>query len=198
MGTLNPGLAVKTETNEFLVPAHVCELVAEMSGLQLAQDRLQSQEWLKINQLERQLAEYPQITFPLRHLFTPVPGYDELHLYTREIFMPAGSLLTSRIHLFEHPFLISAGVVSVWSNEHGWQLLCAPYRGVTLPATRRVLYIHQDTTWTTFHVTKHTDPDKVVDEVTYDHMSIGHLDDVAPEQLAVIKAAAKTNQGLIL
>lgn len=179
-----------------IVPWAIRQTVEAMSAPELIEQRQDSKEWQEINAVERRMAELPQLACPLRHLFTPVPGHDDLHLYTREIVMPAGSIITSRIHLFEHPFIISQGVVSVWSNECGWETFRAPYRGVTKPATRRVLYIHEETTWTTFHITKQTDPDKIQDEVTHDHMKLGHLANLDPEKLAVVQANAKT-KGLL-
>lgn len=81
----------------------------------------------------------------LKHTFTQ-------GLYTREIFMPAGALVVSRIHLFEHPFVISKGSVSVYDGDKIINIE-APYQGVTPSGTKRILYVHQDTVWTTFHVT---------------------------------------------
>lgn len=140
----------------------------QATTLDLIEARLKSEDWAKIDKLEAAMEGLPQTELPLRHIFTP-------HLYTREIYMPgerdgipgSGTLLTSRIHLYEHPFVISAGKVSVWDNETGWKTYQAPYTGVTKPGTRRVLYIHEDTIWSTFHVTEKTDPDEVIKEVTY-------------------------------
>lgn len=117
------------------------------------------------DRLESKLAEYPQVDMPVTHRFTP-------GLYIREIFMPAlpgGTIVTSRIHLFEHPFVISKGKVMVWTEGEGNQLLVAPYTGVTKPHTRRILHVLEDTIWTTFHVTNETDPDVIVKQVTMDH-----------------------------
>lgn len=84
------------------------------------------------------------IELPLVHRFTP-------GLYTREIFMPAGTLLTSRIHKTEHPFVVLTGKVSVYIPGEGVEHIEAPHVGVTQPGTRRVLYIHEDCRWLTFH-----------------------------------------------
>lgn len=84
----------------------------------------------------------------LEHTFTP-------GLYVREIFMPAGSLVISRIHLFEHPYMITKGSVSVYDGED-IVFIEAPFRGITKAGTKRILYVHTDTTWTTFHVTDKT------------------------------------------
>lgn len=74
-------------------------------------------------------------------------------LYAREIYMEAGTLIVSKIHKTEHPFIISKGSVYVKKNDHDWEYLEAPYTGITHPGTRRVLYIEEDCIWTTFHPT---------------------------------------------
>lgn len=131
---------------------------------ELVEQRIGSDAWKKIDAIDRLIAEQPGSfrDLPVKHIFTP-------HLYTREIFMPKGVFLTTRVHLTGHPFVISLGVVSVWSDESGWQLIRAPFTGVTKPGTRRILFMHEDTIWTTFHVTDETDPEKIVEQLTYDH-----------------------------
>ena len=72
-------------------------------------------------------------------------------MYIREIFMPAGSLITSKIHKTEHPYIVSYGKVAVSIDGDDWDEITAPYTGITKPGTRRVLYILEDCIWTTFH-----------------------------------------------
>jgi hypothetical protein len=72
-------------------------------------------------------------------------------MYIREIFMPAGSLITSKIHKTEHPYIVSYGKVAVSIDSEDWNEITAPYTGITKPGTRRVLYIIEDCIWTTFH-----------------------------------------------
>lgn len=101
----------------------------------------------KIDKLEASMvANGNFVDCPLMHRFTP-------GLYTREIFMPAGCMVTSRIHKTKHQFIVLEGVVSVFSENDGEQLIEAPYVGITLPNTRRVLYIHEDCRWITVHAT---------------------------------------------
>ena len=97
--------------------------------------------------------------FPEKHTFTP-------GLYIRELFMPAGAFLTSKTHLTTHPYVVSQGVASVYSDEDGPTLILAPYTGITRAGTKRMLYIHEDTIWTTFHVTDLTDV-KEIEKVIY-------------------------------
>lgn len=81
---------------------------------------------------------------PTTHKFTD-------GMYIREIIMPAGSLITSKIHKTEHPYTISLGRVAVSIDGNDWQEIEAPYTGITQPGTRRVLYILEDCVWTTYH-----------------------------------------------
>jgi len=145
------------------VPLPVTALVQRMEAHNIILDREGSEDWQRINLIEDELAALPQQEMPTDHVFTH-------GLYTRSIFIPAGSLLTSRIHLFQHPFIISLGSVSVWMDSKiGWQFLQAPYIGVTEAGTRRILYAHTDVIWTTTHLNPDNgiDPDKLVMQLTY-------------------------------
>lgn len=100
----------------------------------------------RVDELERFMVEnYQTIDCPLTHRFTP-------GMYIREIFMPAGSLITSKIHNTEHPYTISKGKVAVSIDGKDWEEIEAPYTGITKPGTRRILYIIEDCIWTTYHV----------------------------------------------
>jgi hypothetical protein len=100
-----------------------------------------------------------QSVAPVTHHWTP-------GLYAREIFMPAGLIITSEIHKTEHPFVVSKGRVLVYlESENRWEVIQAPHFGVTKPGTRRLLLIVFDTVWTTFHVTAKTDVGEIEDEI---------------------------------
>jgi len=92
--------------------------------------------------------------FPETHSFTP-------GLYIRELFMPAGSVLTSRTHVTEHPYVVSQGRATVYSEVDGVREVVAPLTGITKAGTKRLLFIHEDMTWTTFHVTDLTDVEEI-------------------------------------
>jgi len=98
-----------------------------------------------LDELESAMLEnFPIINCPLVHRFTK-------GLYVREIFMPAGSLITSKVHNTQHQFFILKGAVSVWTNEGEEVYLEAPYIGITEPGTRRLLFIWEDCIWATSH-----------------------------------------------
>lgn len=66
--------------------------------------------------------------------------------------MPAGSKVTSKIHKHRHPFFILFGKVKVWKDDgKGWEIIEAPFDGMTEPGTRRILDILEDTVWITVH-----------------------------------------------
>lgn len=114
-----------------------------------------------VERLEYQLAQMPDGYFPTEHLF--LSG-----MYIRKIFMPAGSLLTSMKHKTNHPFVIASGKLRVM-DQAGVVEYEAPFVGVTEAGTKRVLYIHEDTTWLTFHANPEniSDPDEMVEYLTY-------------------------------
>ena len=99
-----------------------------------------------VDNLEASMMQFPDglIDGPLVHKFTE-------GMYIREIFMPAGSLWTSKIHKTEHPYVVSYGKVAVSIDADEWYEITAPYTGITTPGTRRVLFILEDCIWTTFH-----------------------------------------------
>jgi len=100
------------------------------------------------------------IDFPLVHRFTD-------GMYIREIFMPQGSLLTSKIHKTTHPYTISKGKVAVSIDGKEWTEYEAPFTGITLAGTRRILYIISDCVWTTYHcVPMASESDNEFDEET--------------------------------
>ena len=111
-----------------------------------------------MNRLEAELVKHPPAVTQVFHHFTP-------GLYTRELHMPAGTLGTSMIHKFEHPFVLAKGRVRVTSDNEGSVVYEAPYVGRTLPGTRRALLVEEDAVWVTFHVTDLTDVDAIAAEM---------------------------------
>lgn len=84
---------------------------------------------------------------PLIHRF--VPG-----MYCREIFMPAGTVLTTMIHKFEHFAFVLTGKARVVSEQNGDETIEAPCVIVTQPGTKRVLHVMEDMRWATVHLTE--------------------------------------------
>lgn len=99
----------------------------------------------QIDQFEAGMVNnFPIVVCPLKHRFAD-------GMYIREIFMPAGSLVTSMIHKTTHPYFIMQGAVSVYTERDGEVYLEAGHHGITVPNTRRVLLVHEDCVWVTCH-----------------------------------------------
>lgn len=132
--------------------------LATLSPVELAKD------CEELNTLDKALADCikdgaPKLMCDYIHQFTP-------GLYSRTILMRKGSLLTTRIHRFTHQFIITKGLLEVWTKDLGWQTIVAPHIGITEAGTRRSLRIHEDTIWTTFHPTQAKTVDEAVAELT--------------------------------
>ena len=98
----------------------------------------------KVLQMEALMRESPeQIQIEPVHYFAE-------GLYAREITIPKGTLLTGKIHLFEHINIISKGDISVLT-ESGVNRIKAPAILISRPGIKRIGYAHEETVWTTIH-----------------------------------------------
>ena len=86
------------------------------------------------------------------------------NLYIREIFMPKGELIVSKIHNKRHPYFLMKGDVTVFGEE-GAIRIQAPYHAMTEVGTKRILFIHEDSVWITVHGTKKKNLNKIEDEI---------------------------------
>jgi hypothetical protein len=123
----------------------------------------------KIDRLERYLLTLPQIEPPLKHTFTS-------GIYSREIFIPKGTVMTGKIHRHDHLNFVSMGDVTVLTKQ-GLSRIKGPCTMVSIEGTKRALYAHEDTIWTTIHANpnEERDLDKLEEFIiapTYDDLAI--------------------------
>jgi hypothetical protein len=71
-------------------------------------------------------------------------------LYCRELTMPKDTIWVSRVHKHENFAFVMTGSCSVVS-EHGIELVTAPCMFKTMAGTKRLLKIHEESTWVTVH-----------------------------------------------
>lgn len=118
-----------------------------------------------IDALERRMRRAgPAVSIEPTHHFAP-------GIYAREIRIPAGTLLTGKIHKTRHLNIVSAGWIAVYTATEGWKALRAPCSFVAEPGTRRIGYALEDTVWTTVHGTTETDLDALEAELIAPHNS---------------------------
>lgn len=113
---------------------------------------------LALDRLEAHMRAGPPVEIEPRHLFAP-------GVYAREITIPAGTLLTGKIHRTAHLNIVSRGRIAVWTAELGMREISAPFSFVSPPGTRRLGYAYEDTTWTTIHATDETNLEKLESEL---------------------------------
>ncbi len=136
-------------------------MIAEIESLQ--QTDPVAARHAEIDALEQALFDYPKKETHLIHNFTP-------GLYSRTIVMAPGCIYTSKIHRTEHQFAVLTGLCSVKNVLTGeWEHIKAPFLGITKPGTRRVLVIHEETIWTTFHPTSETDLVRLEEQLIEPH-----------------------------
>jgi hypothetical protein len=120
----------------------------------------------KILEAERLIAQAPQVEFKVIHYFAP-------GLYARELHIPAGHVLTGKIHKTEHLCTISKGRIHIQS-EFGGGVFEAPHTFVSKPGVKRIGYAETDTVFTCYHATHETDLAKLEAELvcdTYEELS---------------------------
>jgi hypothetical protein len=104
---------------------------------------------------------------PVKHHFAPGS-------YGREMTLPAGLVVVGKIHKHAHINVISKGRVQVFTEQEGVLELAAPCTFVSSPGTKRVVYVLEETVWTTVHVTDKTDLAEIEREViATDFMEVG-------------------------
>lgn len=107
----------------------------------------------KIERIEAELLNVPQVDMPLTHRFAP-------GVYLREIFMPAGTFVIGHQHNTEHFNLVIAGRASVMIEGKVHQIV-APCIFKSGMEVRKVLFIHEDMRWLTVHPTDETNLDRL-------------------------------------
>lgn len=93
--------------------------------------------------------------FPLKETFTD-------GVYIREMYIPADSVIVGKIHKHAHLNFILFGKVTV-ATKDGIETLVGPCSMISTAGTKRALYTHTDTIWTTVHAnpTEERDPEKL-------------------------------------
>jgi len=138
------------------------------------QDVLTIEEGLKHKVASGELAPDDS---PLKHYFSPIDEQYGCCTYAREILLRKGSLVIGKIHKHQHLNIISKGKVTVFT-EFGKKELEGPCTFVSEIGLKRAVYAHEDTIWTTIHLTAYTGEenlDKIEDEViapTYEDMGL--------------------------
>ncbi|WP_111860643.1 hypothetical protein [Acinetobacter sp. CFCC 10889] len=89
------------------------------------------------------LKQFKQAEIPVFHHFS-------LGQYARECHLPAQTFVIGKVHRHAHVNVISKGRVAQ-ADENGIKILSAPCTFINEIGAKRVLYVFEDTIWTTIH-----------------------------------------------
>ena len=111
--------------------------------------------WEKIKEFQNKLNELEGVLNPEPgeqreegwDKYFPLKQHLEGGLYTRELFMPKGSVVVSMIHKQNHPSFLLKGELSYLTDDGEVVRIKAPHKIFTKIGTQRVLYMHEDCTW---------------------------------------------------
>lgn len=71
-------------------------------------------------------------------------------IYRRELFVPKGAFITSKVHLTTHFFELISGIMDV-ATQDGVVRMVAPYDCITYAGDRKIGYAIEDCLMATYH-----------------------------------------------
>jgi len=135
--------------------------------------------------IEQEMVKHPQLDIPVKHLFSG-------GMYAREITIPKGTLLTGRIHKFDHFDIMLSGDITVSTDSEDVKRLTGLNIMTGNAGKKRAGYAHEDTHWITFHLAKEQAPEKMFNALTC--ATFEELDDFHIRLEAAIAEKHRTEQ----
>lgn len=121
-------------------------------------DRIGIRSFIRNEEAKMQVSEQRIVELP--HVDHFADG-----LYARELFMPAGIVVTSKIHKTNHFCFVLRGAAEVIDENSGYEVIEAPCMIRTKAGTKRILRILEDSLWITVHATMETDVDEIEKQI---------------------------------
>ena len=112
----------------------------------------------KVTAIENEILKLPQAEMKLVNYFSD-------GVYARELHIPAGAILTGKIHKYTQLNMLTKGCIRVLLEE-GIKEINAPFTVVSPPGTKRIAFAVTDCIWTTILATNETDPNVIEDQFT--------------------------------
>ena len=111
----------------------------------------------KIDAAEEILLQVPQMEIIPRHVFAD-------GLYGREILIPAGTILTGKVHRHADLNFVLYGEIDV-ITENGPRRVVGPCWFAGKAGAKQIGHAHTDTLWVTVHATRNRDLETLEDEI---------------------------------
>lgn len=118
----------------------------------------------------------PQIEAYENHALTyPQTDHESLHylitgVYARVVFIPAGQMVTGKIHKHESIGILASGTMRVTTGSKA-TVITAPFIGVEKPGIKRMAYTETDCTFITVHRSDKTEIKDLESELVCDTLA---------------------------
>jgi hypothetical protein len=110
-----------------------------------------------ILRIEEQILKLPQTVLPIEH-------YHIDGVYARSMFIPAGTLLTGKIHNFESIAILAKGTIRITNGTESY-VISEGHIMVDQPGVKRLGYAETDVIFITVHRTDNTEIEAIEDEL---------------------------------
>lgn len=111
----------------------------------------------EILRIEEQILKLPQTVLPITH-------YHIDGVYARSMFIPAGTLLTGKIHNFESIAILAKGTIRITNGTESY-VISEGHIMVDQPGVKRLGYAETDVIFITVHRTDNTEIEAIEDEL---------------------------------
>jgi len=153
-------IAVFTESKAHTPPANVTTL----------EDKRTIRE--SVAKLEEAMEQHPDKV----DLYSQAVHHFADGVYARELFMPAGTTITSLIHKTDHFCFVLKGKAEVVDEGAGIVTVEAPCMLRTLAGTKRALHILEDSLWVGVYA--NPDEEREIEDIAQRIISPVHLDNL--------------------
>ena len=113
----------------------------------------------------------------------PVRHFVHGGMYTRELTIPADTLLTGKVHTKEHICMLSKGHLAVMTDD-GMKYIKAPYTFKARSGLKKIGYAISDCVFTTINTTDLTDIKEIENELLVDS-DLTWVDQLFEEQVKI-------------
>ena len=114
----------------------------------------------EILRIEKEILAMPQVELPIEHFH--IKG-----VYVRKGFIPAGTILTGKVHNFESISILAQGTLRITNGTTSY-IISAPHTFVDQAGIKRLGYAETDCTFITIHRTDNTEIEDIESELTSD------------------------------
>ena len=133
----------------------------------------------KLSSLEQAMLQEEQVKIPVEHRFSG-------GIYAREITIPKDTLLTGRIHKFDHFDIMLSGDITVSTDNGEVKRLTGLNIMEGSAGKKRAGFAHEDTHWITFHSAEERDPEEM-----YEFLTCGSFEELDDFNLMLESAMAQ-------